>query len=470
MAGLLAALCILGLVEVAVRILFEPPTIDQADPYVSFAGLAPLFVLDETGSRYETNHERLAAFRPQSFAARKGGSTFRIFCLGGSTVQGRPYSVETSFTAWLALGLRAAQPERDFEVVNCGGISYASYRLVPIMDELLEREPDLFIIYTGHNEFLEERTYGRIKTMPRWLSSIQRRLLDLRSYALVHEFVTNRRGAEPDGGAPQRTVLPSHVETRLDSRQGLESYHRDDAGRRATTRHFGRNLETMVRMARRAGVGVILMNPVSNLKDCAPFKSERGPGLGATVAGRVDGLRERARVLDRADTFGKIELLERAAALDSRHAGLAYHLGRNYASLGRLTEAKKWFEKARDEDVCPLRIIEPMHEAIRVVARDHDVPLVDVRALFEARTEGGIPGDGWLLDHVHPSIAGHQHIADELCRKLMDMQLVDARAGWTTARDDLWREHLSSLDDAYHARGAARLERLREWSRGTIPR
>ena len=31
----------------------------------------------------------------------------------------------------LELSLRAARPEREWDVINCGGVSYASYRLVP---------------------------------------------------------------------------------------------------------------------------------------------------------------------------------------------------------------------------------------------------------------------------------------------------------------------------------------------------
>ena len=85
------------------------------------------------------------------------------YCLGGSTVQGRPYAIETSFTTWLELNLRTADPRYQWEVVNCGGVSYASYRLVPILRELLAYEPDLFIICTGHNEFLEDRTYASVK-------------------------------------------------------------------------------------------------------------------------------------------------------------------------------------------------------------------------------------------------------------------------------------------------------------------
>ena len=117
------------------------------DPYVGFDEQRPLFV--RRGGNYEIPESRQEFFQPASFAAEKPAGTFRIFCLGGSTVQGRPYATETSFTAWLALNLQAAEDSRRWEVVNCGGVSYASYRLVPILRELLAHEPDLFVIYTG---------------------------------------------------------------------------------------------------------------------------------------------------------------------------------------------------------------------------------------------------------------------------------------------------------------------------------
>jgi len=163
-AAIVVVLSPLALGELVLRWCVAAPPVDVDDPYIAFSGMSPLFVLDSTGTRFEIAEQHLTFFRPQSFAATKSPRTFRAFCLGGSTVQGRPYAVETSFTTWLALNLRAARPGPDWEVVNCGGISYASYRLVPIMRELLGREPDLFIIYTGQNEFLEDRTYGRLKT------------------------------------------------------------------------------------------------------------------------------------------------------------------------------------------------------------------------------------------------------------------------------------------------------------------
>ncbi len=70
------------------------------------------------------------------------------------------------FPAGSANLLPAADRNKNWEVINAGGISYASYRVAHLMEELVNYQPDLFIIYTGHNEFLEERTYSQIRDIP----------------------------------------------------------------------------------------------------------------------------------------------------------------------------------------------------------------------------------------------------------------------------------------------------------------
>lgn len=473
-AGLRAAavavvLSPLVMLELGLRVYVPAPAVDLGDPYISFSGLRPLFVLDATGTQFETDEERLTYFRPQSFAATKSPETFRIFCLGGSTVQGRPHSVETSFTTWLELNLRASRPETTWEVVNCGGISYASYRLVPIMRELTGHEPDLFIIYMGHNEFLEDRTYRILKRAPRTLFRLHQVMLNSRGYALASRFLSSRLARNPTGEAPGKSVLPTEVQAKLDMRDGLERYSRDDVWRAGTVEHFRRNLETMLQIAEDTETPVILVNPVSNLKDCLPFKSEFLSNLSAPDAERVADLWKRGRGLEWTEVREKLRLLEQAVALDERHADLLYLIGKCYERMGRFTEAKEWFIRAKEQDVCPLRILEPMHRAILDAASQHRVPLVDVKALVEERSEDGIPGEEWLLDHVHPSIAGHQLIADSLYRTLEQMELVRTPSAWQTTRDDLWREHLASLNPAYYAHGAERLQRVQRWSRGRIP-
>ena len=135
----------------------------QIDPLVSFSEVTPLFELTDDEQHYITRTERMPLFRRDRFSREKAKGTIRLFCLGGSTVQGRPYSIETAFPVWLRLNLESMFPEKTFEVVNCGGISYASYRLVPILTECLSYQPDMFIVCTGHNEFLEARTYAGLK-------------------------------------------------------------------------------------------------------------------------------------------------------------------------------------------------------------------------------------------------------------------------------------------------------------------
>jgi hypothetical protein len=93
---------------------------DGGDPYVGFNKVIPLFVLNDTGDKYEISPSRLDFFHPDSFSAKKSDKEFRIFCLGGSTVQGNPYTIETSFTTWLELSLRAADLWRHQKTSSMG--------------------------------------------------------------------------------------------------------------------------------------------------------------------------------------------------------------------------------------------------------------------------------------------------------------------------------------------------------------
>ena len=191
------------------------------DPLVSFHGIRPLFVLNDAGTHYEIPPGRQAFFRPQSFTARKSDQGYRIFCLGGSTVQGRPYATETSFTSWLRIGLQAAEPQRTWEVVNCGGVSYASYRLVPILQEVLNYEPDLIIVCTGHNEFLEDRTYGHIRDRSTTLVALQAQFAQLRSYQVLRQQYLRLQGGDAAFQAHARPELSEEVDAILDYQGGL---------------------------------------------------------------------------------------------------------------------------------------------------------------------------------------------------------------------------------------------------------
>ncbi|QDT88538.1 SGNH/GDSL hydrolase family protein [Gimesia algae] len=462
-AAILLGLSLLVLLEIALRLCGVQPLPDSQDPYISFSSDATLFIKDPAGTSYQTAPERIDFFRPQAFPVKKPADTFRVFVLGGSTVQGRPYAVETSFTTWLKINLQAAEPERDMEVINCGGVSYASYRLVPILRETLQYQPDLFIVYTGHNEFLEERSYGNFKQSSPIYLTAQKSLRDLRIASLLQRILPDTQSKI---SAAPKTVLTADVNARLDFQKGLEGYHRDLDHRRDIVNHFKYNVRQMILLAKQADVPLVLVNPVSNLKNCPPFKCEFQNGLSQPQQDQLIACWKAANDCGWNEADRKMQLWKEAVRIDHQHADLLYSVGKTCESLQLYPEAKNWLTKAKEEDVCPLRILEPMHVSLLELAQEFHVPLVDIRSLIEQRTPDGIPGSEWLVDHVHPSIKGHQLIADTLYEKLVTLQLLPQPADWQSNRDQLRLAHLNSLPEEYFLRGALRSRRLEGWSRG----
>lgn len=430
------------------------------DPFVGFSAVHPLFVASEDGTRRQIAEFRQPFFRPDSFAAAKAANEYRIFCLGGSTVQGRPFAIETSFTTWLEINLQSADPGRTWEVVNCGGISYATYRLMPILEEVLAYEPDLIIVYTGHNEFLEDREYAPIRELPRFVARPCAVVARTRTYNLLREGYLWLKGP------PERPVLATETDAILDYRGGLSEYHRDEQWRRGVIEHFRYNLRRMVRLTREAGVAMLLVNPVSNLRDCGPFKAQHRDGLSDEQLRQWDALYAEAGRQLGTDNFRALQLLREASAIDDQHADLHFMLGKCFDAVGRTEPAREAYLRAKELDVCPLRMLEEMHEALLALARETDTPLIDVRRLVERRSKGGIPGGYLLIDHVHPSIAGHRLIADAIADEMIRRGTLRAAPGWRQRRDRKADEHMKSLGDMYFARGEERLRAVRGWARG----
>ena len=467
-AAILIGLLLVLLFEVLLRLTHLGRSTDIDDPYVGFSEIRPLFVLNAATDRYQIPNSRHSFFRPDSFAAVKPPHEFRIFVLGGSTVQGRPYSIETSFTTWLELSLTAADPSQSWEVVNCGGVSYASYRLLPIMKELLLYQPNLLILYTGHNEFLEERTYAHLKRRPRWIKSAYDFVAASRLYRLISQLHSATR-SRIRGTAP-REVMSAEANAILDYEHGLDEYQRDDTWQLGVLNHFEQNLRRMVGLAKTAGIPMLLVNPVSNLKHTPPFKSQPSADLTSEQRAEFKELWLQARDLDWSQLDRKSELLKRALAIDDRHADAHFLLARVYEVMGEAGLAKAEYLRAKDEDVCPLRMLESMHAITVRVASSTSTPLIDIRRMFEDFTEDGIPGDEQLIDHVHPRIEGHQQIAERLFSELARMKTLAPQPGWRSRQKELYDERWRTLDHNYFPESRARLEGLQLWTQGRATR
>ncbi len=456
--SLTALVLFVGAVEGILFAAGVTPLSDRSDPYLGFAGYSPLFVeatTDDGARVFRTADTKIDWFNRQEFPARKGEEVTRVFCLGGSTTYGRPYNDTTSFCGWLREFLTAADPKRQWEVINAGGISYASYRIVRLMEELGEYEPDAFIVYTGHNEFLEQRTYGRLLSTPEFLRDMGSLASNLRLYSLLSDIVY-----------PTPDVLDTEIDAVLDNSIGPEAYHRDDAMRAAVLEHFRMSLERMVQIGRELGAEVIFVTPSSNIRDFSPFKSEPGSGLDAASVGVVDLLKSSItdHVQNREYEQAKA-LADQALAIDPKDAGVLFQRGRALLGLGELAEARRAFVEARDEDVAPLRALSSIARTVVDVASENSAGLVDFEAMMEAAASDGIPGDEEFLDHVHPSIEAHRALGLALLDQMVAMNLASPAPTWNEAVvSDITARVNGSVDESDRAWALATVARVLSWA------
>jgi tetratricopeptide (TPR) repeat protein len=213
-------------------------------------------------------------------------------------------------------------------------------------------------------------------------------------------------------------------------------------------------------------VPILLVNPVCNLKDCPPFKFENRADLTADQLTQFTNCWSAAKACEGEKISRAVQLLDQAIAIDDQHAAVHYHLAKCYQALGNTDKAKEEFVLAKEHDICPLRILEPLREIIQDIGRATRTGVIDAQKLFEEQPAGAIAGQEWLMDHVHPTIEGHQLIADALFNEMVRQQFVVPQPHWQTNRARSYREHLESLDELYFDKRKDRLDALRRWSEG----
>ena len=449
------------------------PALKTEDPFVGFASNVPLFVpVPGPGGRQllTTATNKLNNFNKQSFPREKAPGTYRIFCLGGSTTYGRPYDDATSFASWLREMLPLADRNKNWEVINAGGISYASYRVAHLMEELVNYQPDLFIIYTGHNEFLEERTYSQIRDIPPVIRSTVSLLAKTRTWSAMNSALQSL-GVAPQAENKDRQNLALEVVTVLDKSAGLNRYTRDDSLQEKILRHYRISLERMVGLARSAGAKVIFVSPASSLNDCTPFKSEHTPGLTPEDRERIEQMLAQAKELIRQENWNEaLSLLETGVKLDPRHAELQYRYGLVLLALNKVEEAETALRRARDEDVCPLRALTPMGQIVADIADEQGVGFVDyvdLVAEYMQQNKGyPIPGEELFLDHVHPTIEGHKILSLALIQTLIDEHIVRPGPEWGDQAIASGTAKIEGkIDREAHGQALANLARVLLWAR-----
>lgn len=473
------ALVLLGLLpfiglEVFLRLVASDAESASFDPFLDCSRISPLFVRD--GDQLRIPPERLRLFAPAEFSADKASGTRRVFCVGGSTTQGEPYKPATAFPLWLEKNLRLIEPSHDWEIINCGGLSYASYRILPIVLEVLQYSPDLIIIDCGHNEFLEDRELSGWKDTPPALA----KMMSLSQSSRLVQFISNSvsSSSATSNNNPSKTKLQREVNALLDDRGGLEKYHRDSLNADAVGKSMAWNLERMIEACQSAGVPVILLVPTSNVRDCPPFKCELSNALAESDRSAIQAHWSRCEQLqsnehaqqdpgNQKDTVAIIEELDQLLAIDPCHSQALYLRGKIELDRKNIERARQLLTRARDCDVCPLRATSSIQDLIRKLSTLTNIWMFDVDELFQSVSTDELVGEKWLVDHVHPRIEGHQLLGERLADFLVEKAwAVPEKSDWQNNRKQVYRDHLQDLGEDYFVRGKQRLEGLMLWTQG----
>jgi Flp pilus assembly protein TadD len=389
--------------------------------------------------------ERVGALRPSSFTAHKPPGTFRVFCLGGSSVFGFPYAESESFCARLESALEEALPHLSHEAINCGGMSYGSGRVLGLTREVLHYEPDALVVYTGHNEYVEHRFHGARLEVSTWKSQVARFVEGLRLTGVLRQALSPlraQRAAEDDdfyGVGPLRD----------DSRRLPRTVEED----REVAEMFARRLREIEAAAAERGVPLILIRPGSNLRDWAPEASSWGRDLTAEDRARRDTAFLRARRLAAQDDPDALVPLDEVLEIDPGAAEPHYLVGRLLEQAGRIDAARTSYTAARDLDGVPIRVTTPLEQAIGALASQPGVIYLDAQAALESLSPSRIVGHEMVLDYCHPTREGHGAIAGLVLASLRERFWPQA-AGFPGSLAGMARAAVpegSSLDSAFGA-------------------
>lgn len=461
-----------GAVELVLASFGIRPALLTEDPMVGFAENVPQFVEDVRPDGtviLKTARNKRGLFNYQEFPRDKADNSYRIFCMGGSTTYGRPYGDRVSFCGWLRTYLQAADPTRNWEVINAGGISFASYRVAMLMNELSRYQPDLFIVYSGQNEFLEQRSYGGLIDLPVWMLNLNAALSGTRTYTAMKDIIDALQ-SDSLKQAQHRNRLSGEVDEILNHTIGPESYHRDDRLKQQIITHYRLNMARMASIARSVDADIIFVRPAINIKDMSPFKSEHREGLDAQALGAWEALYQRATERQAAgDASAALADYLEAQRIDDRYAELHYRIGQLLFSQRQYEAAEQAFRRAVEEDIAPLRILDSMQQVITEVGAEEAVPLVDfpaiIRKAYLAEYGHAVFGKEFFPDHVHANMEGYRLLGLALFDELVGQGIAVPDVSWNAARiEAIGEEVIAGLDPAAEGHTLINLGKVLDWA------
>lgn len=353
----------------------------------------------DISKKYFRNTKFRADNQSDLFLKNKTDSTFRVFVQGASTVVGFPFYKNGSFPRILKHRLSRTFPEKNIEIINTGITAVNSYTLWDLTDQIIEQNPDLVIIYAGHNEY-----YGALGSgsavftgnHPLLVRSYLR-FKNLRFFQLLENAYSRIFESENDTGYKVGETTLMEVMAREQQIPYNSELYNVGIGQ------FKSNFEKIISKYQNKDIPVILSTLVSNVKDIPPFISDD----------LAEEEFEEALKKDKTVT----------SKIAKHNAKAAYKLGQFYLDKQK-DSAKKYLHIAKELDLLRFRAPEEINQAIIALSKKKNVYLVDTKNIFIAESQSGFIDNELMTEHVHPNVKGNFIIADAFYNKLRELQFI----------------------------------------------
>ncbi len=370
------------------------------------------------GSEYDLRPDAEAGALPTQFENDRDDREIDIAIVGESSAEGVPYNRWVSIGAILRWQLEQVFPDRPVRP-NILATSGSTLEGQQSQFHRLNRRPDIFLIYCGHNEIgaridsaREPRHYFDEKLPTAWTVLVERIESTSRLCKLIRETADKCRVAIPPPAHGHRALIdvPAYTTTEFT----------------ALLMKFRRRLETMVSYAEQIGALPVLIAPPGN---DAGFEPNRSFLPAITPRSEREAFARdflAARRQEAADPQGALGAYR---ALLFRQPGFAeahYRLAQLLERAGSWDEAYRHYRVARDFDGYPMRCPTAFQAAYREVADRHGCILIDGQSYFHAVGRHGLLDDHLFHDGMHPSLRGQIALAQAVLHELRERKAL----GW----------------------------------------
>jgi tetratricopeptide (TPR) repeat protein len=335
--------------------------------------------------KYFYNIKAAPSVLPDGFDIEKKKNAFRIFVLGESSAAGWPYVPNASFSRHLKRKLELYYPDNTIEVINLGISAINSYTIRDFAKAVVEKEPDLVLIYTGHNEYYGALGVGSsIKLgFSRNLINTYLWLRDFRTTQFLQNIIssiygifTSSNSINSDGG--NETLMSRMIgESLIPYNSDLFNYGIEQ---------FSGNMDDVLQILKVKGVPVVIGDLTCNLKDQRPFVSSKD---------------------------GKYPPADQVFS----------EANKEYAK-GDINKSKELYFEAKEYDALRFRAPRKINEVIYQLAKKYKLPLVRIDSIFKSQSPNGIVGANLMVDHLHPNINGYRLMGNAYFDMLVQQKLL----------------------------------------------